>query len=169
MPLFIGMYAKHDTGSETHATAGELPAHQSAVVLVGEAARDHRNIDALLSVNVVIILVPSLQSAHSLFPPGEERPQASAPASTTVGNLRIDLTEHRVLWGRRELRLSERELAMLATLSEQPGRACTFAELAEPEGGKWLGDTEGVHSAIKRVTPSRRILRGVGQAWTLPL
>jgi len=128
-----------------------LPPPQQAVVLVGDVARDHQRIEELLSANVIIILVPSLEAAHSFLSLREGGTQAPSPSIPTVGNLRIDLTEHRVLWGQRELPVSEHELAILAILSEEPGRARTFAELAEAEGGKWLGDTERVHAAIKRI------------------
>jgi hypothetical protein len=56
-----------------------------------------------------------------------------------------------VLLGQRELPVTERELAILARLCEEPGRARSFAELAEPEGRDWLGDTERVHAAIRRL------------------
>jgi hypothetical protein len=117
---------------------------------VGEVARDHQRIDALLSANVIVILLPSLQTADSLLA-GEDRTRAAVPPTPSAGGLRIDVTKHRVLWGPRELPVSDRELAMLATLSAEPGRARTFAELDQPEGGRWLGDTERVHSAVKRL------------------
>lgn len=133
--------------------ASDLVDAPRAVVLVGEAARDHDRIDALLLANVMVILLPGLETMHSLITPGGERD--SAPPSTravaTVGDLRIDLTEHRVLLGERVLSVSERELAILAILCREPGRARTFAELAEPAGKAWLGDTERVHSAVKRL------------------
>jgi hypothetical protein len=63
-----------------------------------------------------------------------------------------------VLWGDRELPVTERELAILAVLSEESGRARTFAELAGPGGDKWL-DKERVRSAIRRL---RRKLKVAG-------
>jgi two-component system response regulator MtrA len=132
---------------------GDLTEAPRAVVFVGEAARDHERIDALLSANLTVILLPSLETMHSLLTPGDQRgraPPSSQPIAM-VGNLRIELMEHRVLWGQRELPVSERELAILATLCDDPGRARTFAELAEPGGRGWLGDTERVHSAVKRL------------------
>lgn len=130
-------------------TPRELPKPASAVVLVGEAARDYKRVDALLSANVMVILLPSLQTAQSLFAPEATRP--SVPPNPTAGDLSVDLTAHRVLWEERELAVSERELAILALLSEEPGRARAFAELAEPQGGRWLGDTDRVRSAIRRL------------------
>ncbi len=125
------------------------PQPQSAVVLVGEAARDFEQVDALLTANVMVVLLPSLQSA-----PSDIAPETTSPSATptpTVGDLRVDLAAHRVLWGERELPVSERELAMLAVLSKEPGRALSFAELAEPQGGRWLDDTDRVRSAIRRL------------------
>jgi hypothetical protein len=143
------MEREHGPDSDEGHSPSELPQPQPAVVLVGEAARDYQRVDALLSADVMVILLPSLQTAPSLFAPETTRPPV--PSTATVGDLRVDLTGHRVLWGDRELPVSERELAILALLSEDPGRARTFAELAEPEGGKWLGDTDRVRSAIKRL------------------
>ncbi|MGH9195572.1 MAG: winged helix-turn-helix domain-containing protein [Acidimicrobiia bacterium] len=145
----LAMDREAATGSE-RGEWSDLTRAQSAVVLVGEVARDHQRIDALLSSNVIVILLPSLQTPDSLLP-GEDRTRAAVSPTPSAGGLRIDVTKHRVLWGPRELPVSDRELAMLATLSAEPGRARTFAELDEPEGGKWLGDTERVHSAVKRL------------------
>lgn len=103
----------------------------------------------------MVILLPSLETLDYLVTPGHAPGNAASlsDSSTTVGNLLIDLTEHRVLMGQLELPISERELAILAALCEEPGRARTFAELATatPGDGAWLGDTELVHSAIKRL------------------
>lgn len=122
---------------------------QQAIVLVGDAARDHNRVEQFLSDNVIVILVPSLETARILLSPGGVR--AAEPSVAPVGGLRIDLAEHRVLWGDRDLPVSEHELAILAILSEKLGRARSFAELAEAEGGRWVGDTDRVHSAIKRL------------------
>jgi DNA-binding response OmpR family regulator len=133
--------------------ADDLSDAPRAVVLVGEAAKDHDHIEALLSADVIVILLPKLETMHALLTP-ERRQGRASPSSRAVeavGNLRVDLTEHRVLLGERELPVTERELAILATLCEEPGRARSFAELAEPGGRAWLGDTERVHAAIRRL------------------
>lgn len=127
----------------------DLPASQSAVVLVGDAARDCERVDGLLSANVMVILLPSLHTASSL--PAAQTTHPATPATAIVGDLRIDLVAHRVLWGERELPVSERELAILSLLCGEPGWARTFAELAEAEGETWLGDKERVRSAIRRL------------------
>lgn len=145
------MYREQEADRDARRSLKEVPPTQRAVVLVGDVTRDAQRIEELLSANVIVILVPSLESAHTLPLPGEAETQAASPTIASVGKLRIDLTEHRVLWGERELPVSEHELAVLATLCREPGRARTFAELAEAEGGKWLGDTERVHAAIKRL------------------
>lgn len=121
-----------------------------AVALVGGAARDYTCVDALLSADAIVILIPSLQTGRA-FLPVEDDEEAPRGAIAAEAGLCIDLTGHRVLWHERDLFVSERELAMLATLSENPGRACAFAELAKAGGARWLGDTEQVHSAIKRL------------------
>src|SRR5581483_6438435 len=92
----------------------------------------------LLAANAMVILLPSLETMHSVLALRGRRGGDPTPTHRTAaaGNLRLDLTEH--------------ELAMLATLSEQPGKARTFAELAA-KGGEWFGDVDSVHSAIKRL------------------
>lgn len=145
----LGEMREEATRPETRQRAIELP--QPAVVLVGDAARDHQRVDDLLAADTIVILVPSLQTVTSLLPRGGQIAPAIAPADASVGELHIDLTQHRVLWGEHELPVTERELAILALLSQEPGRARTFAELTEPEGGKWLGDTERVRSAVRRL------------------
>lgn len=147
------MHRAQGAGAREGRDAGNQTDAPRAVVLVGAVAKDHERIDALLSADVIVILLPSLGTVHSLITPGDERGRA-APSShptSTVANLRVDLTQRRVLLGGRELPVSERELAILATLCDEPGRARTFAELAEPGGRRWLGDTERVHSAVKRL------------------
>ena len=131
---------------------GEPADAPRVVVLVGEAARDHDRVDALLSASVTVILIPSLETVSSFKAPGGElRREASAPRQgTTVGDLRVDLEQHRVFLGQRQLHVSERELAVLATLCDEAGRARSFADLVEP-GGRWREDTERVHSTVKRL------------------
>jgi DNA-binding winged helix-turn-helix (wHTH) protein len=145
----LGRMREEATRPEIRQSAIELP--QPAVVLVGDAARDHQRIDDLLAVDAIVILVPSLQTVTSLLPGGGSIAPVMAPSGASVGELRVDLTQHRVLWGEHELWVTERELAILALLSEEPGRARTFGELAEPEGDRWLGDTERVRSAVRRL------------------
>jgi DNA-binding winged helix-turn-helix (wHTH) protein len=157
--------ARWDPGESR--TVDDLTDVPRAVVLVGDAAKDHNRIDTLLSAKMMVILVPSLETMHSLVTP--ERKQGRTPppshAAPSIADLRVDLLEHRVLLGRRQLSVSERELAMLATLCEQPGRARSFAELAEPEGkAAWLGDTGRVHAAIRRI---RRKLTEAGVLATI--
>ena len=152
---FAEMHQERGGGSGNDQEAIDRPNGQQAVALVGDAARNHRRIDALLSRGVMVILLPSLETLDYLVAPGHVHGNAASlsDSATTVGNLLIDLTEHRVLMGQLELPISERELAILAALCQEPGRARTFAELATATPGDraWLGDTELVHSAIKRL------------------
>jgi DNA-binding response OmpR family regulator len=111
---------------------------------VGEAARDYQHLDALLSAGVIVVLLPGPQG-NVPRPPGVE------PAPSAIGTLKVDLGSHRVFLGDREVRVSEGELRILGLLSSRPGSALSFAELAAPEGQAWLGDKEGVRSAIKRL------------------
>jgi hypothetical protein len=61
-------------------------------------------VDAPLWANVMVILVPSLHSAPTLFGPETTRPPV--PPITTMGDLGVGLTTHRVHWGERELPVS---------------------------------------------------------------
>jgi hypothetical protein len=131
-----GMYRKQKTDRGPDCSFREVPAPQQVVVLVGDVARDQQRIDELLAANVIVIMIPSLETATSVLSRGETRTQVGSPSTASVGILRVDLTEHRVLFGGLELPVSQHELAILALLSEEPGRARTFAELAEAEGGK---------------------------------
>lgn len=149
--------AKSERGGSSQekpkAPIGEVPSATRVMVLVGDSARDHVQVDELLSDDVVVILVPSLHSRSfpvrgtSVLPA-----EAQFRAAVTFHGLSIDLTEHRVRWEGRELFLSERELAMLALLAAEPQRARAFGELAEAGGGaRYLGDRQRVHSAIRRL------------------
>lgn len=130
-------------------TGVNVPPTQTAIILVGQAARDHERVDAALTANVVVILIPSLQTASDAM--SVERSRATTPRTSAAGNLLIDLTARRVFLGGRELPLTGRELAILAVLTEEPGRARTFAELAGAESGTWSQDKERVRSAVKRL------------------
>jgi two-component system response regulator MtrA len=135
-------------------------------VLVGNAARDHERIEALLAANVIVILLSSLETMSSLLTPEPEssRFQSTSRVGGTFGELCVDVSQHRVLLGQRELPVTERELAILATLCNEPGRAHSFAELAQPGGRSWPGDTDGVHSAVRRL---RRKLAEAGVEATI--
>ncbi|MGH9197852.1 MAG: winged helix-turn-helix domain-containing protein [Acidimicrobiia bacterium] len=134
--------------SLTEAGDGQCNSAQPAIVLVGQASRDYKRVDTALSANILVILLPSLQTARVFSAPETGH---AATASTSTDELFVDLTSRRVLLRGHELPVSGRELVILAVLSEEPGRAHSFAELAAPEGGRWLGDKERVRSAVKRL------------------
>lgn len=116
----------------------------AAVVLIGEATRDHSRIDELVATGVLVILIPDRGTDQGLFPDAEGPGRAAWSSDSPQGieGLLVDLTQHRAFWGGLELTLSERELAMLASLCADPGRARSFADLAEPGGGQYFGDRE---------------------------
>lgn len=97
------------------------------VVLVGDAAHDQPRVATLLSDNIVVILIPSLESEPSPSEGGVPASQSPSRAIITFEELEVDLTKHRVRWGTRDLQLTERELGLLVTLSTDPGRAPSFA------------------------------------------
>ncbi len=152
-------FSNRPTGALTSADRsspidGTDPATQLAlgVVLVGEETRDFARLDSLLSRNVIVTLIPHPEAASPVFTACDpQQQQASRDAYQMFDALRIDLNAHRVLWGAREILVTETDLRMLAILSQVPGRACSFAQLAESGGPGWLGDKERIHSAIKRL------------------
>jgi DNA-binding response OmpR family regulator len=137
------------------------------VILVAEAARDHHRIDQLLDAGSVIVIAPSVETVDAWLRQGLiERKQHGPPHVVVRANeLEIDLTERSALWSDQSLHLSEHELTMLATLAEDPGRACSFAELlAKVWGQDFYGDPDVVHAAVKRL---RKKLTRVGADLTI--
>jgi two-component system response regulator MtrA len=124
------------------------------VILVGEAARDHQRIDQLLDAGSVIVIAPSSEIVDAwLQRELLGRRQHEPPhVVISVNKLEIDLTERRARWSDQSLALSEHELQILATLAEDPGRACSFGELlAKVWGQGFYGDPDVVHAAVKRL------------------
>lgn len=137
------------------------------VILVGEAARDHQRIDQLLDAGSVIVVAPSAETVDAWLRRGLlDRKQHEPPhVVISVNRLEIDLTERRARWTDQPLDLSEHELNMLATLAEDPGRACSFSELlAKVWGQDFYGDPDVVHAAVKRL---RKKLARVGADLTI--
>jgi two-component system response regulator MtrA len=137
------------------------------VLLVGEAARDHHRIDQLLDVGSVIVIAPSAETADAWLRRGllERKTHEPPHVVIRVNNLEIDLTERRARWTDQSLALSDHELTMLATLAEDPGRACSFGELlAKVWGQEFYGDPDVVHAAVKRL---RRKLARAGADLTI--
>lgn len=141
------------------------------VVLVGNQEDYVRWTESLSKGGATVVLVPTPEAARRLldFPPehvstgpsigafrlgvdlttaGPGKPPAS---HIFVEKLVIDLAEHRVSWNEKQLHLSEQELMLLAALARRPGHACSFSELAEASGTVYIGDTNRIRSAIRRL------------------
>ena len=77
-----------------------------------------------------------------------------------AGDLTVDLQQHRASWRGRPLSLSERELALLAALAVEPGKALSFRELFQQAWpGERYGDAALIKVAVRRL---RRKLKEAG-------
>lgn len=161
-----GFYARGGLylGMTRQARAGAVPSVEDSqgeyqlgghwiVLLVGESCNDQRRIERLLASGVIVMLTRWVRAAGPLLPDAPEAmDEARSHAVISVDELVVDLAQHRVLWGRKELHVSERELSILAILAADPGRACSFAEVGERAGlGPYLGNPDAVRSAVKRL------------------
>ncbi|MDQ3579283.1 MAG: winged helix-turn-helix domain-containing protein [Actinomycetota bacterium] len=88
---------------------------------------------------------------------GGEPGQMRAHCVVEYGKLRLDADLREVTWRGSTVPLSVREFDLLFALTRDPGRVWTFAELTTHVWGHtYVGDTEAVVSAVKRL---RRHLR----------
>lgn len=135
-----------------------------AVALTTDWISDVDELNKLLGEGVIVLLTPSanpvalhLAPAHlapAPLPSGQLADPASQdmPDIVRVGQLEIDLGGHRVRWQGSCLDLSEREIAMLACLGQEVGRACSFADLFKRAWGSSCGiDALVIHSAVQRI------------------
>lgn len=100
--------------------------------------------------------------------------ESAAPAHRVVeqGKLRLDADLREATWQGTRMALSSREFDLLFTLGGDPGRVWAFAELTTHVWGRpYVGDTQAVVSAVKRLRRSLRTgapgvlvesVRGVG-------
>jgi two-component system, OmpR family, response regulator MtrA len=125
------------------------------VLLVGDAARDHRRVAALLASGSVVVAADDPAAVRAWFPDLLRPREVSQPAPRAVirvEELEIDITARRVRHAGQPIDLTEHEIQLLAALAGDPGRMWTFGELmAAAWGAADYGDRSVVHAAIKRL------------------
>jgi DNA-binding response OmpR family regulator len=152
----------------------------SVIVLIGDAARNVRHIQSLVTGGSVVVLAPSVESAGRWLLRSASRRHRSAASHDVIAadELVIDLTSHKAMWAGRILPLSDRELHLLGLLAQDPGRAWSFAELTDRVwGSPYYGDRGPVRAAVQRlrgklwdagVDVTVEAVRGVGFRLELP-
>jgi two-component system, OmpR family, response regulator MtrA len=132
--------------------AGPVP---PLVLLVGEAARDHERVAALLASGSVVVAADDAAAVRTWFPDLlRPRPVVEPDPHVVirVDELEIDITARRVRHAGRPIDLTEHEIQILAALAGDAGRMWTFGELmAAAWGSPDYGDRSVVHAAIKRL------------------
>jgi DNA-binding response OmpR family regulator len=139
------------TGPSPRRALQDAPAF---VVLVGEAASDHRRIDELREAGTLVILASSPDMVRAWLPDAlaEQRDSVASHVVVRVDDLEVDLTEQRARWRGRNLALTHHDLQILALLGRDAGRVWTFMDLlTRVWGTEYFGDGEAVHSAIQRL------------------
>jgi len=137
------------------------------VLCVGTTTEQFAALAGASDGSMLMLYVPDSESALRLLAgdPGRtsapDPPPAGVPARRIVqhGPLRLDADRREATWQGSRLPLSGRELDLLSALCCEPGRVWTFADLTTHVWGRpYLGDTDAVVSAVKRL---RRQLRQV--------
>ena len=135
------------------------------VVFVGQQVPDRSVVEALLTAGAVVLLASRAELVRHWLSADLGEPvlmQLEQPEELVllVNDLRIDLQKHEASWRGRVLPLSERELALIATLARVPGRAVSFPDLFERAWpGEYFGDPALVKVAVRRL---RRKLKEAG-------
>lgn len=149
------------------------------VLCVGAPFEDCAAISRVVANGTVVLVAPDTESARALLlGSGPSAPPGPRHQVVECGPLRIDLAARVATWSGRPIDLTAREFDLLVALATDVGRAWSFEELtAQVWRTRYLGDTEAVASAVKRLR--RRLLdvahdlriasvRGVGYRLVLP-
>ncbi len=139
------------------------------VFCVGTTADQLAAVAAATGGQVAVLYLPD-SSALRFVLDGE----SVLPAHRVVeqGKLRLDASLREATWHGTRVTLSSREFDLLFALAGDPGRVWAFAELTTHVWGRpYVGDTQAVVSAVKRLRRSLRTgapgvvvesVRGVG-------
>lgn len=141
------------------------------VLCVGTSTEQFAALAGASDGSMVLMYLPDSESARRLLAgePGAAptvpamREPTEAPAHRVVecGKLRLDADLREAAWGGTELPLSAREFDLLFALTCDPGRVWTFAELTTHVWNRpYLGDTDAVVSAVKRLRRQVRAVTG---------
>lgn len=122
------------------------------VLCVGTTADDLTSVLAATGGRVPVLYVPDAARLSEVFPE-----QRTPPRLVEYGKLRLDADLREATWHGKPIRLSARDFDLLFMFADEAGRVRTFAELSGQVWGRtYVGDTEAVVSAVKRL---RRRLR----------
>jgi two-component system, OmpR family, response regulator MtrA len=151
---------------DSHSVMGLLS--RPMVLCVGTTTEQFAALAEASDGSMVMLYVPDSESARRLLtgePAGPLVPSMREPSDPPVhrvvecGKLRLNADLREATWGGTALPLSAREFDLLFSLSCDPGRVWTFAELTTHVWNRpYLGDTDAVVSAVKRL---RRQIREV--------
>jgi two-component system response regulator MtrA len=139
------------------------------VLCVGTSTEHFSAVAGATGGQVMMLYLPDAESVRKLLTgeTGEQAPaireQAELPAHRVIecGKLRIDADLREATWQGEPIPLSAREFDLLFALAFDPGRVWTFAELTTRVWNRaYLGDTDAVVSAVKRLRRQIRDITG---------
>ena len=124
------------------------------VVVVGQWARQPRQLERLLGEGAVVLMASTPEAAQAWIShtTGATPSEFEHQEPVHFGGLEIDREEHLARWNGNPLPLTEREIGLLTALAEPSGRACSFGELTTRGWNEpYLGHHDPLRSAIKRL------------------
>jgi DNA-binding response OmpR family regulator len=145
------------------AALAELTNPPAFIVFVGLRVVDLTIVEEFVSAGAVVLVAARAELVQQWLRGQLPEPvvlrRESAPV-IRAGDLTVDLQQHRASWRGRPLSLSERELALLAALAVEPGKALSFRELFQQAWpGERYGDAALIKVAVRRL---RRKLKEAG-------
>lgn len=124
------------------------------VFCVGTSADQLAAVAAATAGQVTVLYLPDSSALRAVLD-GESVLPAHRVAEQ--GKLRLDADLREATWHGTRITLSSREFDLLFALAGDPGRVWTFAELTTHVWGRpYVGDTQAVVSAVKRLRRSLR-------------
>ncbi len=143
------------------------------VLCVGTTTEQFAALAGASDGRMLMLYLPDSESALRLLSAEPGGAAAPAPASDPVpdraparrvvehGTLRLDADRREATWRGHPVPLSAREFDLLSALCRDPGRVWTFADLTTHVWGRpYLGDTDAVVSAVKRLRRQMRQVTG---------
>lgn len=153
---------------DSHSVMGLLA--RPMVLCVGTSTEQFAALAEASDGSIVMLYLPDSESARRLLtgePSGSLVPTMREPADppehrvVECGKLRLDADLREATWCGTSMPLSAREFDLLFALSRDPGRVWTFAELTTHVWNRpYLGDTDAVVSAVKRLRRQIREITG---------
>lgn len=140
------------------------------VLCVGTTTEQFAALAGASDGSMLMLYLPDSESALRLLSGDQSVPSVPAPREPAEvparrivewGTLRLDADRREATWQGSRLPLSAREFDLLYALCCEPGRVWTFADLTTHVWSRpYLGDTDAVVSAVKRLRRQLRQLTG---------